>query len=66
MSKKISKLEKQAKAYEQKSMSKKDLAEFNKAQRGTTLINTATKTFKSAKDYNRQSVKQLVRKCSVE
>ena len=62
MSKKVSKLEKEAKAYEQKSMSKKALAERNKAQRGTALISTATKTFKSAKDYNRQAHKQDTRK----
>ena len=43
-------------------MSKKALAERNKAQRGTALISTATKTFKSAKDYNRQAHKQDTRK----
>ena len=62
MSKKISKMDKQAKAYRQKSMSKKALDEYNKAQRATVTMNTSTRTFKSAKDYNRQALKQEMRK----
>lgn len=66
MSKKVSKMQKQAEAYRVKSMSKKALAEQNKAQRNTSAINTGTKTHKSVKDYNRQASKQDLRKALAE
>ena len=66
MSKKVSKMQKQAEAYRVKSMSKKALVEQNKAQRNVSLISTATKTHKSAKDYNRQARKQDLRKTLAE
>ena len=58
----MKKIEKQAKEYLKKSMSKKALAEHNKANRGVSEINTATRTFRSVKDYNRQAVNMELRK----
>lgn len=59
---KKSKLDKMAEVNRKKSMSKKKLAEYNKAQRSTVSMNTGTRVHKSVKDYNRQAVKQELRK----
>lgn len=59
---KKSKMDKMVEANRKKSMSKKALDEYNKAQRTVVSMNTGTRTFKSAKDYNRQAVKQELRK----
>ena len=58
----MKRIEKQAKEYLKKSMSKKALAERNKANRGVAEISTATRTFRSAKEYNRQAEKAEVRR----
>lgn len=53
-----SKTDKQIEMLLRKSMSKKAFEEYCKMQRSLPNINTGTKTFKSAKDYNRQSFKR--------
>lgn len=45
-----------------KRMTKKALKAFNAAQRQTFDFNSGTRTFKSAKDYNRQAQKNATRK----
>lgn len=43
------------------SMSKKALQEYNKQKRTLVTMNTGTQTHKSAKDYNRQASKRVLR-----
>lgn len=62
MNKKPSKLDKQVKANRKKAMTKKALDEYNKAQRAGVRWNTGTRVHKSVKDYNRQAIKQELRK----
>ena len=45
-----------------KRMTKKALKAFNASQRITFDFNSGTRTFKSAKDYNRQAQKNATRK----
>lgn len=59
---KKSKLDKMVEADRKKSMTKKALDEYNKAQRSTVSMNTGTRIHKSVKDYNRQALKQELRK----
>ena len=66
MANKKSKLDKAVEANRKKSMTKKALAEYNKAQRSVVLMNTGTRTHKSAKDYNRQQIKHELRKAVCE
>lgn len=63
---KKSKLDKMIKINRKKSMSKKKLAEYNKAQRNTVSMNTGTRVHKGAKDYDRQREKQATRKAMQE
>ena len=58
---KKSKMDKMVEANRKKSMSKKALDEYNKAQRTHITWNTGTRVFKSAKDYNRQAFKRDAR-----
>ena len=60
--KKMSKLDKQVKVNRKKSMTKKALDEYNKAQRTSVSWNTGTRVHASVKDYNRQATKQAIRK----
>ena len=60
--KKMSKLDKQVKVNRKKSMTKKALDEYNKAQRTSVSWNTGTRVHASVKDYNRQATKQATRK----
>lgn len=54
------------KTLREKSMTKKSLDEYNKAQRMHIEWNTGSRVHKSAKDYNRQAVKQATRKAIYE
>lgn len=45
-----------------KSMSKKALAQYNKAQRVMDCMNTGTRTHKSKKDYNRRDNQRVIAK----
>lgn len=58
---KKSKMDKMVEANRKKSMSKKALDEYNKAQRTHIAWNTGTRVFKSAKDYSRQAFKRDAR-----
>ncbi len=55
---KKSKMDKMVEANRKKSMSKKALDEYNKAQRTHISWNTGTRVHKTVKDYNRQAMKR--------
>lgn len=55
-------MDRQTQQLMKKSMSKRGLREYHKAQRVVNSMNTGTRTHKTAKDYNRRESKREVRK----